>query len=281
MAAMIARQSFWLGLLICITCGATQVRAQENAGLMKMGESDMSDQQARVHFKLGQTFYDSGRFREAAEEWEQAHALSKREALLYNIYVAQRDASDWPKAIDALTRYLATNEPDAAQRVNLDARLKAMKDAVAANEAKASSQPTAAPEAAPAPAPAQQPAPQPEQGSSVWPIALVVTGGALIAGSVVTGLITSGKVADIEDSCPGDSCPKGFDLEGKRDSASTLATVTDVLWISGAAFAAVGAVLWLTDGAPSAEAQVGASALLKGAVVCMPGVCGGALSGRF
>jgi tetratricopeptide (TPR) repeat protein len=274
---MLAQRSLAVLLMLCVVAVAPLARAQESAGLMKVGESDMSEQQARAHFKIGQTLYDSGRFREAAEEWEKAYALSKRDALLYNIYVAQRDASDWPKAIDALSRYLATTDPDAAQRVNLEARLKSMQEALAASEAKAAE---AAPAPAPAPARTPAPAPQEEKSSSVLPLALVITGGALVAGSVVTGLITSGKVSDIEQACPNDACPAGFDLAGERDSASTLATVTDVLWISGAAFATVGVVLWLMgDDEPSAEATTQAS--VTGAIACTPALCGGALAGRF
>ena len=254
-----------------------------------MRDADMSDERARAHFKAGTSLYESGRFPEAAEEWEQAFQLSQRAALLYNIYVAHRDASNLPKAIDALTRYLATNDADASQRLNLEARLRAMQTAQAATEeqkkaSEANAVAAPAPEAAPpasAPPPSAAAAPEPSR-SSVLPLTLVVAGGVLVAGSLVTGLLTEHQVSNIETKCPNDQCPASYDLASDKSSARTLATLTDVLWISGAVVAGVGLVLWLTGGDDASETQTASSsAHLSPSLICASTGCAGTLAGKF
>ncbi len=283
----------WLCALALFGGAAAHARAQEGQGLMKMGESDMSDQDARAHFKVGTSLYEAGRFQEAASEWEQAYALSKRDVLLYNIYVANRDASDLPKAIDALQRYLGTQEPDAKQRLNLQARLTAMRNALAAQQQPASAPggaansaaaptPAAAPEASTPAAPApEKPAPS-RRSSSALPLVLVVTGGALLAGGLVTGLVTQGKVSSIEDNCPKDTCRAGYDLPAARSSARTLATLTDVLLAGGAVLSGVGVVLWLThQGGASPSEHASARARVTPLLACAADGCVGSVSGRF
>lgn len=277
---------------LSLVLGVTAARADDAAGLVPMHASDMSDERARAHFQAGTSLYDSGRFPEAAEEWEQAYALSGRAALLYNIYVAHRDASHLPQAIDALTRYLATDDPATKERLNLEARLRAMQAAQAAAEQdrKAGEASVAAPAPAPAEAQAEPAAPPPSAASDeadasgvpIVPLALVITSGALLAASVVTGLLTSGKVSDLEDRCPNDRCPAGFDLAGERSAARTLALVTDVLWIGGVVAGGVGAVLWLTASDETGEARAGGfRAGLTPSFACVPGACAGALRGSF
>src|ERR1700712_5200677 len=80
------------------------------------------DEEARERFELGRTFYDAGRFQQAAEEFGEAYKLSGRPQLLYNLYVANRDAANWQLAIEALRGYL-DKVPDAPDRINLRARL--------------------------------------------------------------------------------------------------------------------------------------------------------------
>jgi tetratricopeptide (TPR) repeat protein len=63
------------------------------------------DAEAREHFQLGRSFYEQGSFQQAAEEFEIAYRLSARPQLLYNVYVARRDAGNQPMAIDALRGY--------------------------------------------------------------------------------------------------------------------------------------------------------------------------------
>ena len=52
--------------------------------------------------------------------------MSKRPELLYNIYVAHRDANDAAAATAALRSYLELAEVEPSRRVNLEARLRAL-----------------------------------------------------------------------------------------------------------------------------------------------------------
>jgi hypothetical protein len=277
-----------VSIFVC-ALGPTVGLAQEGQGLINMGETDMSDESARAHFKVGTSLYETGRFAEAGAEWEKAYVLSKRSKLLYNVYVAYRDASDQPRAIDALRRYLATGDVTGTQRLNLEARLRAMEKSQADAQATATASPTPSPvEAGPASTPEPAPesaAPAPTAASSddggtnlVLPMVLVGVGGAMVVGGVVTGLITNGKVADIEDACPNDLCPASFDLDGARDSASTLATVTDVLLIGGGVVLGTGVVLWLLAGDDESTEQPSAWTPALG---CSSSGCAATVHGRF
>lgn len=221
--------------------------------------SGTSAQEAKARFKVGKSLYEAGRFAEAGVEWMKAYEMSQKVELLYNAYVAFRDASDQPNAIMALERYLAGSpQIDADTRLNLEARLRSMKDAQArgATAPAPATAPTAepAPVAEPAPAPVVEPAPAPAAasassdappGDSIVPYVLLGAGGALIVGGAITGIVVLGKVGELEDACPNDRCPDSSSLDD-RDSAETWALVTDVLLGAGVATAAVGAVLLLT-----------------------------------
>jgi tetratricopeptide (TPR) repeat protein len=207
------------------------------------------DTEARQHFEFGRTFYDSGRFQQAAEEFEAAYKLSNRPQLLYNVYVAKRDAGELPKAIEALRAYL-DKVPDAPDRVNLKARLESLEaqqqrqDAQEARIAEAQA------------AQQKQPAPQRtriERKRSVVPYVLLGTGGALLLGSVATGVIALKGAKDLDDRCGGNNCPSTE--EDKVNSTKTLAITTDVLWAVGGAAAVTGMVLFLT-GALDSEREV-------------------------
>jgi tetratricopeptide (TPR) repeat protein len=265
---------------VLLSFGAALPRANAQTGMVDM--SGMSDEQAKSHFKVGKTLYEAGRFAEAAAEFEKAYALSKKDPLLYNIYVAYRDASDLPHAIDALRSYLNSAQLEPDERVNLQARLRAMEDANSRAEAsRAAAQAPApaapAPEAA-APAPVAPPAlapttpPAPEHSSPV-PYVLAIGGGTLLLGGVVTGLVASSKIGSIQDDCKDHTCPPDYGIDDKRSDARTWRTVALVLSGAGVVTAAIGVVLLLTrDGdteAPPASA----------ALDCGPNGC--SVHGRF
>jgi tetratricopeptide (TPR) repeat protein len=264
--------SMRLPLLAATVCSALLLsstaalpRAAAQTGMVDM--SGLSDEQAKSHFKVGKTLYEAGRFAEAAAEFEKAYALSKKEPLLYNIYVAYRDASDLPHAIDALRSYLASAQLEPDERVNLQARLQAMEDASERAEAArvAEPAPSSAPEVAgPAPAvvaaPQPSSAPPPQHDASPLPYVLAIGGGTLLLGGVVTGIVASSKISTIEDHCKSDMCRSGYGLDDKRSDARAWRNVAFVLTGAGVVTAAIGAVLLLTQGddteAPPASAAL-------------------------
>jgi hypothetical protein len=280
----------WLLLLACVPAAGAQ-------GVIDMG--GMPEQESKAHFKVGKSLYESGRFAEAAAEWNRAYELSQRIELLYNVYVAYRDASDVPRAIDALRRYLQGAELDDATRQNLQARLRAMEEANAKGPIVAvtpSADPAADPNAAQpvtAPQPTNEPAlpepaatPAPAQATassddpSIAPYVLLGVGGALVIGAAVTGAIVLGNEQDLEDGCPGLDCSSDETID-KLDSTRTLAVVTDVLWITGAVAAGMGTALLLFSGGSDDERDAAARTRPTASLGCAPGVCAATLRGRF
>jgi tetratricopeptide (TPR) repeat protein len=290
----IAPQALLISLLLLLPASGL---AQ---GVIDMG--GMSDQDAKSHFKVGKSLYETGRFSEAAAEFEKAYRLSNRVELLYNVYVAHRDASDLPKAIDALRRYLQLATLDESTRVNLVARLRAMEEAEgrAAQPAATGATPPPStqtqappPDAAPPP-PAGSAQPEPalpppppagsaelemDADSSALPYALIAVGGAAVAAGIVTAVLAAGKISDIEDACPDDRCPppSEFDLAAERDDARTLRTVAFALLGGGVIVGGAGATLLLLDAGDAAPSEAGTQAALR----CAASGCTAALHGRF
>lgn len=289
----LARARFALGVMI-VVCGSLSSVASAQTP-PSAPPTAQQEQEARAHFQLGRTLYDGGRFEDAAREFQQAYDLSRRPQLLYNLFLALRDAAQVEPAIDALRRYLEL-VPNAQDGESLRARLASMERAQAEQrereraaqaeadrarreaeeraqrEAAARAEAEARANASVAQTPTETPSTSPESpaeqatesGTNIGPWIVVGTGGALIATGIVTAVLTAGKMSDIEAACPNDLCPPEYDLSGNRASGRVLAATTDVLLITGAA-AVGGGLLWyfLTrDGeseAPAATANVGCS----------------------
>jgi hypothetical protein len=125
--------------------------------------------------------------------------------------------------------------------------------------------------------------PAPARASSVWPLVLGGTGGALIVSGAVSGWLATSKHNELRSACPRDDCPASKALEETRDSGRGLARAADVLLITGAVCAGVGATLFLlgsSEGdAPAQHPSSNATAALRAG--CFGGQCGLLASGRF
>lgn len=251
---------------LCVLLGLVSLSLSASAqdqgqGIIQMQENQMgNDERAKAHFRVGQSLYSAGRFNEAAEEWEKAFELSQRSELLYNVYVAYRDAANsTDKAIGALRRYLELGQIEATQRLQLEARLRALEEAQAQN-AQAATEPVAATEAAPSTSTVDDNvviATTDERGESkLLPIVLMSTGGALLVASVVTGLMANGVESKLEDNCENDLCPPAFDLEGERSKGNTLIALNAITGITGVLAVGAGVALFLMSGSeePTASA---------------------------
>jgi tetratricopeptide (TPR) repeat protein len=208
------------------------------------------DDEARERFELGRTFLEAGRFQQAAEEFEQAYRLSGRAQLLYNVYIANRDAGNWEAAVQALRSYL-DKFPDAPDQINLRARLASMEAALETRREEARRA------AADRERADRLAAMRTEVVRSKLPWVLLGSGGALLATSLITGIMAKSKANDLDDS---PLCIEGGTLcasseKGEVESLRSLAVTTDVLWIAGGVLAVTGAVLRLT-GALDHERQV-------------------------
>lgn len=66
--------------------------------------------EARVHFDRAVDLFESGDARGALAEFERAYELTGRASVLYNIGASYQALHDYPRAIDALRRYVASTE---------------------------------------------------------------------------------------------------------------------------------------------------------------------------
>jgi tetratricopeptide (TPR) repeat protein len=247
------RSGLVLGLALMLTVSAVHAQEPQDSPAAKPNDQEQMrslDWEARERFELGRTFLEAGRFQQAAEEFEQAYRLSKRPQLLYNVYIANRDAGNLDAAVSALRNYLA-QVPDAPDRINLEARLASM-------QAQADAQREQARQAAADRDRAERlAAMRTELVRSKWPWVMIGVGGAMIAGSIITGVMAKNKANDLDESSlcidGGTRCARSekSDVESLR----TLAVTTDVLWIAGGVVAVTGVVLRLT-GALDHERQV-------------------------
>ncbi len=253
--------------------GAQQPPAQQADQAMQGGgmteERSLAEEQARLHFRAGLGLYDAGRFRQAAEEFEEAYRLSQRPELLFNAYVAYRDASDVEGAVRSLEAFLREVE-DVRDRVNLEARLSSMREALAEQQTQAALLEENERRVAEQDASAG--------GAEVWPWLVAAAGGAMLVAGGISGGIALSDADALVAACPNGECPLSVDLAGARSSAQSLAITSDVLLFGGGAVALTGVILGIvtaaSGGSPSAEAPLVSAG-------CTPTGCVATVGGRF
>lgn len=231
-------------------------------------DEDLVDLQARSHFRIGREHYDAGRFAEAAREFEIAHGLSGRDALLFNVYLAYRDAQDTPNAARALRAYLATS--GAGDREHLSARLVALDAQLEQERLKAEQgrldterREREAREAEAERRAAEARAREAERRAALrpsrpwWPWLLVGGGVAVTGTGVALGVLAKAEADELRAACVADprtdgsaaplvrgtSCAPSVDLESRRDDIGRQALIGDALWIGGGVLTATGLVL--------------------------------------
>jgi tetratricopeptide (TPR) repeat protein len=276
-------------LLLVLTVSsnvAAQAAPAPGAAPGSAAATTKSEDEARAHFLLGRSFHDKGEFAKAAEQFELAYAASGRPALLYNLFVAYRDANDAKHAADALRRYLAL-EQNVENRPQLEAKLEAMDAALAAQVIEEAANPQPAQEEAqpsdePQPVPVSdvEPMTEPEESSfPIGPVIVMGVGGAMMLGSIATGLMASGAQSDLEKECPTRmNC--SADLEDTASKGETMALVTDILLFGGIAVAAGGAA-WLLLGSGGSESSASARDATHASVMCTDKACAASVRGSF
>jgi tetratricopeptide (TPR) repeat protein len=103
--------------LAAATTTTGPVRAQQTpqpAPLQQPSGDDVDI--AKAHFNTGQTYYEHGRFEDAAREFEEAYRLSGKAPLLYNVGKSYDGSNDFARALDAYQRFLAAAPPDNPDR---------------------------------------------------------------------------------------------------------------------------------------------------------------------
>lgn len=234
------------------------------------------EQIARSAFRLGNAHYENGEFLEAAEQFEKAYKYSGKAQLLYNLYLAYRDANLQEKAADALRLYLKEAK-DVPNRDQVEAKLRALERGIAKRK-----QMEAPPPVVEKPVEPQEKAVEPvkvepdqEQPVEVEPMPeekeeaaatdessdenylplisyiMMGAGGGMVIGSIITGIATSSAQSDLEDECPNKDCSGSdniADLKSTKSTGETMAIVTDILLFGGIAIAGAGVALFFLGG---------------------------------
>lgn len=235
-------------------------------------EMPPSEVAARGHYLMALEAYRAGHFADAVREFQEAHQLApQHHQLLFNLFLAQRDAGQTADAVASLRAYLEA-VPDAENAELLRARLATMEAQVAAEQERASTMTEPPPPDTTTTTTTTPPppvAPPAHHDPSAAPWVLVGVGGAAAIAAIITGVLTASTYASIDSSCPGGTCPAGYDLEGQRSTGTTLALTTDVLGAVGGVAMAVGIVWGIVD------LTSGSSDTSSASVQCTPLGCRG------
>jgi tetratricopeptide (TPR) repeat protein len=258
--------------------------AAEDAESMMTDDSAIDDQAAREYFNSGSSLYELGRYHDAAEQFQQAYDLSDRPALLYNLYLAHRDASEERPAAAALRLYLERMS-EVENRQALTVRLENLENAIAEEDEARARAAQEGEESVRAEQEAQEAREAAEReaaesaGPSIVPWIITASGGAIVLAGVVTGIVALSLASGLEEDCREKidgsySCPP--ESEGQQSQLSTMATLTDVLLIGGGIIAAAGltwAILQMSGGDDEEAPAVSA--------MCGPSGCAASVRGTF
>jgi len=151
---------------------------------------------ARAQFKNGTKLYDLGRYKEAAQAYEEAYQAKDEPALLYNIAQAYRLGADFPSAVRFYKSFLR-RVPNTPNRQEVEGRIDELQKTIAQQSTAKEGPPTAVmtmPQAvAPVTSPATTPAiaatmPPPRKRSRAWIWALAAGGAVAIGLGVGLGV---------------------------------------------------------------------------------------------
>lgn len=255
----------------------------------QMRTEGLNDDAGRSAFRVGQTLYEEGRYVQAATEFERAYELSGRASLMFNAYLAHRDAGQLADAVRTLDTYLREH-PEVTDAERLSHRLAAMRATLAEQEQSEAerAEREAAAEAERQRLEAEQErlrqeaedarrrAEEAEAGFSPNPIGIIVGGvgvGALV-GALAMGLVANGRVSDLEAQCPGDRCTPALDLVAATDKADRAILATDILLFGGIAVLGTGIALMFIGGDDDEEApstQVSGACFSEGCTMSVRG----------
>ncbi len=287
--------------LFALLCSLSSVSA---AHAQAPAESASAESEARAHFKLGEAYYNTGKFADAAHEFDEAYRISRRPALLYNMYLADRDAGRVQAAAEALDAYLRAM-PDDPRADSLRVRLQALRQASADRSAADAANAANAGDAKPAQHAARNdtetaatkpdtnaasavsaPAAKPRPASLVLPIAFWGGAGALLIGAGLTQWLAANKHDDLQKLCPAGDCTKAGAAADHRGSqlqsqGKTFVTASYVLLAGGIVSAAVGTGLYFLTGRKPSQTEASTAPATSAALECGAERCVATLRGAF
>ncbi len=223
------------------------------AGTVHAQQSD--EDRARAHFSAGSSYFDQGRYAEAAGQWEDAYRLAAHAELLLNIATAYERDGDLERAVAALERYLALDDlPDRVTvQTRLDqvqARLEGARSGEAGADVQGAEEAEDRGDGSVARAPhlgtddREDTSAAAGGGSGVLPIVgLIALGvGAVVGGvSLVTGIAANDKRSELAGECPSMVC--GPSLRDDVNGAQSLATASTATTFVALGLGLLGGVL--------------------------------------
>lgn len=193
---------------------------------------------AKAHFLAGSAYYEQANYADAVKEFIEAHRLSKRADLLYNISVCYERLGRWDDAIASLQQYL-TERPEAPDRAVIESRIanyEQRRDQEKARVAAATPVVTAPP---------PPPPPAPRRHVASWIVGGI--GAGLLVAALGTGITAHLTYNDLTMKCGGTTCPGEQTLRDEASFGRALTISTDVLIAVGGAALATGIILFIVE----------------------------------
>ncbi len=250
-----------VGLLIAVGLVATgELRAQP---------APTAQSSARVYLQSGVEHYGAGRYAEAAAAFREAHAITHRPELLFNLGMSLERAGDLPGALEAYTLFASAGSPgDDPDR--MQARIADLRARQAAAQSSAEARARRGQDATPPPAPAA-PAPSPEVRTtlitervevryerstlqSAGPWVLLGVGAALALTGSLVGFGANQVATDVAAANRGEQAWSA-DLNGRYIGHGSAVGAAYAVGFVGVA-AMVGGGLWLALRGPGTRREV-------------------------
>jgi tetratricopeptide (TPR) repeat protein len=203
------------------------------------GPTQADEDAAKAHFLAGSAYYEQANYGDAVKEFIEAHRLSKRPDLLYNISVCYERLGRWDDAIASLQQYL-TERPEAPDRAVIESRV--------ANYQQRRDQELARAAAPPPPPTAPPPtvAPAPRRHVASWIVGGI--GAGLLIAALGTGVTAHLTYNDLFMKCGGTVCSASDQTLRDEESFGRALTIsTDVLLAVGGATLVAGVILFIVE----------------------------------
>lgn len=206
---------------------------------------------ARRLYVAGSEAYAERRYPDAVRAFREAHAITHRPELLYNLGIAQAAAGEARAAVESLSLFRDAGAPGLEDRTSLDRQIAEQQQVAEQQQSAAQAGPAAAP---PEVRVVERRVIEPrwyrvetryERSAlhAIGPWATLGLGAALAVGSVVTG-VSALAAADIVASVNAGREPWGPTAAAAVTEGSTQATLSVALGAASGAFVTAG-VLWL------------------------------------
>jgi tetratricopeptide (TPR) repeat protein len=216
-------------------------------------QTQADEEAAKAHFLAGSAYYEQANYSDAVKEFIEAHRLSKRPDLLYNISVCYERLGRWDDAIASLQQYL-TERPDAPDRAVIESRVANYQTRRDQEKARATVTPP------PQPPPPQVVAPAPRRHVASWIVGGI--GAGLLLAALGTGVTAHLTYNDLFMKCGGTVCSTDQTLRDEASFGRALTISTDVLLAVGGATLLTGVILFIVEARkkpPAAHAWISQS----------------------